>query len=186
MKIFTLIFTAFLLVFDISFTQSASKADLTRPATVAADFLKGLEEMLSLESRRQYRQADSIKLKLAKLIADETIDAEVQIYGRSTANLSAEAIIDVQTGMVTGWAALINYYSSHFNYEQIDTIIPFLQEPRNDVAQIVIPVEKIKEVHWININVICVKENNRWKIKQIRLEPISQKKTQYPETQQNK
>ena len=157
----------------------------TRPATVAENFLKGMEEMLVLESQGKQKQATEVKNRLAGMISDETVNDEVAPFGKSVANLSAEAILNIQTGMVTAWGALVNYYHGSIDYSQIDTMIPMLQAAQKDSAHIAIGTLGPDKTHRVRIVVFCVQENSQWKIKQVRLAPL-RKTTTHPASTQPK
>jgi hypothetical protein len=186
MKYSRIVVVAFTVIFNIPVVQSANKTELTRPANVAEQFLKGMEEMLTLESKGQRKEAKAVSLKVSDLISEETINREVAVYGKSTANLSPESIDNVQTGIFSEWAAVINFYQGHLDYSRMDTTIPFLEHAQNDIARILIPVANIKGTHPVNLVVICVHEKDQWKIRLLKLEPVRQEGTNQTETQPGK
>jgi hypothetical protein len=160
-------------------TQPATQpAKVQSPADVTETFLKGLEEMLTAEEKRDRSRAREVKTELSRYVAEETVNKTAVHYGFGGVDLTAENNLTVRQGMVSAWAAVINYYRGHLDYSRLKTLIPILKTAEKDLMRIVVPATGPAYPNQTSILVICVKERNEWKVKLVGLIPALQAATQ--------
>ncbi len=154
-------------------TRSANEKK-TSPTKIACNFIKQMETILSLEHQAP-KKAQQIKSKLIPLMSTQNISIILKRFHRKIEDIPKEKIINVQTAYLDSWLASINFYTGHIQYKHAKLIRTATTPDKLIFADIVIPVDRVKQTTPINIFVRCIKQQDipksSWQIHMIRLFP---------------
>lgn len=133
------------------------------PRIIAQRFLTGLEGFLIKKG-----SLDS----LITLVSDQAVQTALSLQAKKPSELSGDQLKQARKDVLRTWAAVINFYAGHINYEPAaihsstptdSNIVPTIQ--------IFFPASHPGYPRAISIVVVCVKEEANWKIKYVSFAP---------------
>ncbi len=152
-------------------TQTQTAPAVVTPLQIAKTFVMGLEEFLVLEHKNPAKAKDVIR-KIAPIIADHTIAANLAPYGLKISDLPDEKIFEIRSALIGSWAAVINFYQGYMNYAQINQRSPLTPSATlGNLVRVMIPAERQGYPHPVNIMVACVMEKDQWKVRFVAILP---------------
>jgi len=143
------------------------------PVKAAKYFVKQMEAFLDVEHKLP-ENAKKIESDLLNLVSTQNIAIVLERFHLQLKDIPKKKIVQAQKAYLDSWIASINFYKGHINYGKAKLVRTATAPKSLIFADVIIPVERVKQTKPVNIFVRCIKEqgnNKNWKIHIIRLFP---------------